>query len=95
MSWTAPELIDGKLKPELSLKVDVYSFAMVLYETIAHISPWNNVALPAVVSKVVLGQRPQLPETSAPAHYVKLMKECWGPAESRPNFVDILEKLQL
>lgn len=94
MSWTAPEMIERSVKAEYAEKVDIYSFAMVMFETITHAVPWDGISPPLVVSNVVNGKRPEIPNVSAPAWYVGLMKDCWNSAASnRPSFEQILETL--
>lgn len=74
----APELLTNK---QYSLKVDVYSFAIVLWEICSRRTPYHEHATPmAIVRHVVMEKgRPDkgLINAGCPAGVVGLMEECW------------------
>jgi serine/threonine protein kinase len=94
------------MAPELFLEreegyttaVDVYAYAMVLYELCVGEKPWSNprdgdplVALFTLVFHVRDGRRPTVPGCVPPV-YRELMAKCWAqnPGE-RPTFRQIVE----
>lgn len=88
-NWMAPELNgDASYGPE----VDVYSFAMILYELITDEIPWKNLDPIAVLRKVVVEhQRPRIPEC-IDSSLRNLVEMCWNDDPSqRPTFKEIYE----
>mmetsp|Transcript_6627 Transcript_6627/g.14441 ORF Transcript_6627/g.14441 Transcript_6627/m.14441 type:complete len:525 (+) Transcript_6627:66-1640(+) len=102
-SWIymAPEIMMSGTYDE---KVDVWSFAMVVYEIITEILPFTNTPGAKNANSVKLGLhllRGLRPTASAiredsPQDLVNLMGECWaGDAAQRPSFNDVFEQLSL
>jgi len=89
----APESI---FEHSYSIKSDVFSFAVVLYEIISQESPWKDVGPMQAVRNVLNGIRMAIPR-NCPASIKKLMEKCWAQnPEERPNFqriCDYLDKL--
>lgn len=86
--WMAPEMIKGKHHTK---KVDVYSFAIVLWELLTASIPFSDMtpeqAAYAVVQKNV---RPPLP-LECPAAFSCLIKRCWSRnPDKRPHFQEIV-----
>lgn len=82
--------------PAVCFQVDVYSFAILLWEMLTGQVPWANVPSPMQVIYYVgvLQQRPILPE-HAPLPLRTLIEGCWAEApQSRPPFVEILSRLR-
>ena len=75
-------------------KVDVYSFAIVLWEIITCQLPWYGLDLQGMVLAVVhRNQRPQIPTTLAP-ELQQLLNDCWRPEPGRrPPFKAIAAAL--
>ncbi|QDZ19563.1 dual specificity protein kinase [Chloropicon primus] len=96
-SWMAPELIQGARYDE---KVDVYSFAIVLFELLSGEIPFssnygqelNHVRI--LYDVVKHSARPALPDF-IPGATKALIARCWSqdPRE-RPSFADILSVLR-
>lgn len=87
--WTAPEVFRSEPADE---KVDVYSFAIILWELATMEVPYIGyqvTALPVLVSQEQL--RPSLP-ADLPLPVKELLEQCWSgvPAE-RPSFTDALK----
>lgn len=85
--WMAPEILEGK---NYGYAVDVYSFAMLLYEMATDSIPWAGVE-PAAVIKLVCTDRarPVIPK-STPEPLKKLIQLCWSHSPNRrPTFAGI------
>lgn len=71
---------------------DVYSFAMIVYEVMSGLAPFQgkNLDLISLVSKITNGERPKL-TSDIPDAYQKLIEKCWlhNPLE-RPTFEEIV-----
>mmetsp|Transcript_89217 Transcript_89217/g.257250 ORF Transcript_89217/g.257250 Transcript_89217/m.257250 type:complete len:295 (+) Transcript_89217:47-931(+) len=91
--WMAPEVVAGNTYDE---KVDVYSFAMILFEIICREIPFEDEETADVGRLTLQGQRPDLEAVppDCPKHLFDLMIACWdaSPAK-RPPFADILALL--
>eukprot|EP01102_Stenamoeba_stenopodia_P010653 TRINITY_DN3236_c0_g1_i1.p1 TRINITY_DN3236_c0_g1~~TRINITY_DN3236_c0_g1_i1.p1 ORF type:complete len:425 (-),score=83.95 TRINITY_DN3236_c0_g1_i1:92-1366(-) len=90
--YMAPEVVNGEA---YDIKVDVYSFAMVLSEVMTRKSPFSNYSFDsAAIQAVFRGERPTLPD-ECPAEVSELIHQCWdAAADKRPAFVDILPRVQ-
>ena len=85
----APELLRGETYTE---KIDVYSFALTLFELFTGETPYIKFSFAELVEKVG-GQdfRPPLATESPPA-VRSLIETCWNTtALLRPSFKEILE----
>lgn len=91
-AYMAPELFDGVNATE---KVDVYSYAILLWECITGKVPWGHVPSPMQIIYYVgvLNQRPTMPTTIHDS-FKTLIEDCWkvDPKE-RPTFEEILNRL--
>lgn len=96
----SPEALLGtRLKGRHAMVLDVYAFAIVLWEIWTRARPWDEIQeegiqFSAKLTEVVNdGQRPQLPDGCEPAPdgYQALMGRCWaGRPEDRPTFATVL-----
>lgn len=101
--WMSPEALSGiRVSEEQGRKLDVYSYAIVLWEIWARTRPWDEIIEEeaqfqlTLCDLVISGQRPRLPTAVSPAPdgYQALMEKCWaGAPEQRPQFFDIVEVL--
>lgn len=97
--YMAPELLDcdegGRYAGKSDERVDVYSFAIVLWELFARRKPWEGKALPQLVYPVLSGRRPgPIPQKCPPA-IKKLIEMCWlGDYTQRPYFSQIINILE-
>jgi serine/threonine protein kinase len=90
--WSAPEIIRNQLYTE---KVDVYSFAIVLWEIVAREVPYKGLDGVVVAANVLTTPnfRPPLP-TTARAEWCQLIQWCWSDdPNQRPTFQQITEYL--
>lgn len=86
--WMAPEVLTGYY----DRKVDIYSFAMVLFEIICREVPWEELSPGQVPSLAFRGERPDLKAVPAdcPDELIDLMRACWShDASDRPTFASI------
>ncbi|XP_071731672.1 serine/threonine/tyrosine-protein kinase HT1-like [Rutidosis leptorrhynchoides] len=90
--WMAPEMIREKKHTK---KIDVYSFAIVLWELFTALTPFDDMtpeqAAFAVCQK---NARPPLPD-SCPGAFRQLIKRCWSSKpDKRPGFDEIVRILE-
>jgi serine/threonine protein kinase len=91
----APELLDNK---QYSIKVDIYSFAVVLWEICSRKTPYSDLSSPMAIIKHVTieHKRPNLGLVPAdcPPDLIELMKNCWShDPNERPCFSQIIDRL--
>jgi len=93
--WMAPEVLLGNSYDE---KVDVYSFAMVLYELICRDIPFSELEAADAACTAVKGGRPSLSNIGdgCPEKLKMLMTTCWNQeASRRPSFTNVLKWLNM
>ncbi|KAI0494477.1 hypothetical protein KFK09_024615 [Dendrobium nobile] len=89
--WMAPEVINHQPYDQ---KVDIFSFAIVLWELATSKIPYNTMTPLQAALGVRQGMRPELPENMHPT-LLDLMQRCWEtlPAK-RPSFSEIIAELE-
>lgn len=97
--YMAPELLDsdeaGRYGGKSDERVDVYSFAIVLWELFTRRKPWDGKALPQLVYPVLSGKRPGPLPQKCPNSIKALIEMCWdGDFMSRPYFHQIVPVLE-
>ena len=94
LAYMAPEVA---LRKPYNEKVDVYSFAILLWQMLSGGNPYPNMTKEAYMQQVVLGgeRLPVVPIMSrAPVGVVRLMERCWHADHTkRPDFTTILRDL--
>ncbi len=98
--WLAPEAIRGQ---KVSRKVDVYSFAIIMYEAMSGKFPFEveEKQFPfsfQFADAIANGLRPNVDDVAGveglPSMFVPLMKRSWAPDPlSRPSFLECLQLL--
>jgi len=75
-------------------KVDVYSFALIVYWMATGLRPFRNIPNPVdAVKAAVEGERPTFAE-SFPKNLKKLISDCWHQIpDQRPAFSEVIERL--
>jgi len=92
--WMAPEVMAAKDYDET---VDVYSYAMIVFETVCREIPFEDEQPAEVHHLVQSGARPDMDAIplECPPLLVRLMVSCWNAEPTRrPKFDDILKVLQ-
>ena len=77
-------------------KVDVYSFALLLWALWMRQEPYMHSGLNAfqLVQRVLDGVRPPMPP-SMPPKMAQLVRDCWaGDPDARPSFTEIRKRLK-
>jgi len=90
--WTAPEILRGK---RYTVKADVYSFGICLWEMVTREDPFAGTPPYQVVINVATkGARPAINKTM-PAAFTKMMTQCWAEChDTRPSFGNLIEILK-
>ncbi|XP_035938124.1 tyrosine-protein kinase FRK [Halichoerus grypus] len=92
VKWTAPEAIRGN---KFSIKSDVWSFGILLYEIITYGKmPYSGMTGAQVIQ--MLGQNYRLPQPpNCPPQFYNIMWECWNAEpKERPTFEKLHWKLE-
>lgn len=95
--YMAVEILNGE--EEITSKVDVYSFGIMLWELYSETEPFleykkNNFLM---WKKVKEGERPKVDETSEniPIDVMKIINLCWAhSANDRPTFKDLIKMIE-
>lgn len=92
MQWMAPEVLAAQKYTE---KADVFSFGIVLWETITRACPYEGLSqIQAALGVLNNNLRPTIP-VHCPVLLKRVMKSCWATVPSqRPSFGEILQQLQ-
>ncbi|EAY16849.1 TKL family protein kinase [Trichomonas vaginalis G3] len=82
--WMAPEMFDST---NYTLAVDVYAYAILLWELLAEEIPYNGYSVPQIMRTVCMNdQRLTIPQ-GTPPNLAKLIQLCWNrDPEKRPPF---------
>ena len=91
IKWSAIEVI---LHNHFTIKSDIWSFGILLYELITYgLTPYPVLSIIQVVHEVKNGYRIPRPE-GCPEQLHEIMKECWrGETASRPTFKALQDRL--
>lgn len=94
LPWMAPELLNGSTT-QVSEKVDVFSFGIVLWEILTGEEPYANMHCGAIIGGIVKNTlRPPIPERCDP-EWRNLMEQCWSAnPDARPSFTEITYRLR-
>ncbi|PIC40716.1 hypothetical protein B9Z55_008364 [Caenorhabditis nigoni] len=97
LRWMAPEVFSQSGKYDR--KVDVFSFALVLWEIHTAELPFSHLKPAAAAAEMTYKRgRPTLPNQPTvqfPAHILSLIPQAWHPEyQMRPDFVEIVPLLE-
>eukprot|EP01113_Clastostelium_recurvatum_P011453 TRINITY_DN15831_c0_g1_i1.p1 TRINITY_DN15831_c0_g1~~TRINITY_DN15831_c0_g1_i1.p1 ORF type:complete len:433 (-),score=87.08 TRINITY_DN15831_c0_g1_i1:8-1306(-) len=95
-AYLAPEILEkpnSSRKVRYSYKVDIYSFAMCVWQMLSGRPPFDDVSPYIFLPQVMQGERPATPD-HVPPRLASLIQQCWdGQPDRRPPFTEILETL--
>jgi serine/threonine protein kinase len=94
LPFIAPELFDDE--PQLSMKCDLYSFAVVLAQLWTGTVPWGETSFDHIRSFVISGMWPfspeKLSENGVPSPIIALIAACWAQEpKDRQTFAQLRE----
>lgn len=91
--WMAPELL--RSNPFYTEKVDVYSFAVMMWELLTNQQPFTGMTQDQIVMAVIeRGARPIIPPNVGPPQLVNFIQTCWSEdPNDRPSFEVIASML--
>ncbi|MED6164166.1 hypothetical protein PIB30_087043 [Stylosanthes scabra] len=90
--YMAPEVFKHR---RYDKKVDVFSFAMILYEILEGEPPFTNLEPYEGAKHVAEGHRPIIRAKGYGPELRELIELCWsGDMNQRPSFIDILKRLE-
>ena len=85
-------------------KIDVYSFAVIMWETLTLKKPWANVKFTYKIGRSLLngerlkfdsgdGKYEDSDQFDPPENYIKIMKMCWAKVDERPDFTSVRNEM--
>ncbi|CAH9078343.1 unnamed protein product [Cuscuta europaea] len=90
--YMAPEVFKHK---KYDKKVDVFSFAMILYEMLEGDAPMSNCEAYEAAKYVADGHRPTFRAKGFTPELKELVDQCWaGDMNQRPSFLEIMKRLE-
>ncbi|XP_055810024.1 serine/threonine-protein kinase VIK [Solanum dulcamara] len=90
--YMAPEVFKHR---KYDKKVDVFSFAMILYEMLEGDPPLSHYEPYEAAKYVAEGHRPMFRAKGFTPELKDLVEQCWAPdMNQRPSFLDILKRLE-
>ncbi|XP_062511707.1 receptor-interacting serine/threonine-protein kinase 2-like [Corticium candelabrum] len=95
VAFTAPEIFDGKLEMGKEIKVDVYSYSMILWQ-LKEMKPIYDFTLSPLVIRVnvMAGQKPRLSDNDYLEGYKEIIERCWDrQPDCRLRFKEIVVML--
>ena len=89
--YLAPEIIRNQ---DINQKVDVYSFAIIMYQLLTGEKPFNGEkSVMRLMERAERGERPEIPN-NLPKELSNLIQKCWSNnPDDRPSFEEILDIL--
>ena len=98
IEYMAPEFIDDYGPNQKSFKIDVYSFAILLFNLITEQIPFNSYSSKNdLIDAIKKGDHPTFPKnfSSKFSCWKKLITKCWNAnPEKRPDFSAICDSLE-
>lgn len=91
-----PEYITDYDKFNRTPPIDVYSYAMILYELWTERPPYSEKdTISTIITKTLANDRPKFSSPGPSENWQRLITQCWDEKpENRPTFSDIVELLE-
>ena len=91
--WMAPELLGPT--GSYDSKVDVYAYAILLWEICTCSVPYQGLMAPQIIARVLVNDmRPPMPGNASPA-LKQLLTDCWDrDPTKRPTFAEIIQRFR-
>jgi len=90
--YMAPEMLNPR--GEYNAKVDVYSFALTLWELFTQQQPWSDIKIWDISNTVLSGARPDVNSPGISGDMAAIIQRCWAQDYSkRPSFDVICDEL--
>jgi len=90
--YMAPDVVKNE---EYTQKIDVYSFAIVLWEMIERRDPYPDMQQIEIILAVKDGKRPSFSPNNIKNPAIQLIRQCWhDKAKQRPSFTQICASLK-
>lgn len=85
---------------EQDKSIDVYAYAITMYECITRNNAWPGMKAPEIFQNVIVGRRPEIPEdtinefSSSCPQLLETIQRSWShQAHERPSFMEIRNAL--
>lgn len=91
--YMAPEVVSDEKAP-ISNKIDVYSYAITLYEIFSGKHGYFDKKMNPItlMREVMRGLRPTIDDNAIPKIFINLINKCWsGDPDARPSFIEIVK----
>lgn len=94
MVYMPPEVFESD-DYQYNNKVDVYAYAMIIYEIFTLEKPFAKLSEFALMRTIMNNQRPHFPDDSTSEEFIQIIKKCWSQdPDERPTFEEICEELE-
>lgn len=93
-AYHAPEMLKYNFREEYSVKVDIYSYGLLLYELVTRWAAFEGSLLP---DRIAVNQRPKLAciNTAGYGTLVEMMQHCWqDDIQARPEASLLVKQLR-
>ena len=93
-SQDSPELV----YKDIDQKIDVYAFAICMYETTTRQPAWNGHDQYEILQLVINNQRPEIPgdvlQLYEKSGWISIIQDCWDrEPEKRPSFESLIFRI--
>jgi len=90
--WDAPEVLTNN---HYSIKSDIYSFAVCLWEMFSRQDPYVGMTAPQVLELITEKNERLIIPKLVPPVFVSIIEDCWSPdPKLRPEFMTLLTRLE-